>query len=437
MKPISGGRSVSNNFSRSVCLSLAFVVVLVVLAAGLAGPAGAASSDRLYAVGYNGTYLPYTTPWTTGPDNATGKVGLYLLDATTGRQAAGVLLDGPAYYRAISTSGKWIGLPNGQSKDVTIANANLTTVAKVPLNTSPWGIAFSPNDSVLYVALPAERAIVALDAPNGTISWRVSLEDAPYDLAVSPSGRRIYATNTADDSFTVVDVIAKRPLVTVPSRAKPMDVVASPDGTSIYVAAWGDDSIVVYDAVNYPVKAVVSGVKAPAYLALDPAGRRLFVTSFQGSDVAVVNTVSYGIDKVWSAGASGLGRPAVSGDGNRVLVPSQADGGIGVFDATTAGRVGVINSTGPVMAMARYTVPPGEPFYVSPTPAPASSPVPPGGSATPAPAGASFLDWITRNTLDPIAQNKVLFLLILFVVVLLALSGITYYMMFSERRPKE
>ncbi|HUL62832.1 MAG TPA: YncE family protein, partial [Methanocella sp.] len=337
------------------------LVVLVVLVFCLAGPARAANADRLYAVGFNGTYLSYTTPWAGSSDNATGKVSLYLLDATTGRQAAGVLLDEPAYYMAISSSGKWLGLTNGRSRNVTIANTNLTTLVKVPLNTSPCGIAFSPNDSVLYVALPAERAIVALDAPNGTISWRVPLEDAPYYLAVSPNGRRIYATNTLDDSFTVVDVISKRPLVTVPSGAKPMDVVVSPDGASIYVAAGGDDSIVVYDAANYPVKAVVSGVKAPACLALDPAGRRLFVTSFQGSDVVVVNTTTYGVDMVWSAGAAGLGWPAVNGDGSRVLVTSQTDEGIDVFDATTGSRVGVINSTGPVMAMALYKVPPGEP----------------------------------------------------------------------------
>jgi YVTN family beta-propeller protein len=70
-----------------------------------------------------------------------------------------------------------------------INTRTLTVDHEIALDSSPGGLALSPDGQLLYVAEPAASRIAAIDTTTLTVSRTISTPSAPYDLAAGSNNR--------------------------------------------------------------------------------------------------------------------------------------------------------------------------------------------------------------------------------------------------------
>lgn len=455
--------SVYVKVSGSCITAVALVALLMALASCLAGTSGAASPDRLYATGFNGSYLPPGYSVNVSPGDFLGNAGLFIIDPADGRLISSVPMNEASYYLAISPSGTRLYSTNGYSRNITVVDlTRLEVLTKVPLNSSPCSIALSPDGAWIYAALPDEKAIVMLDSSTYATHGFIPLDVAPYSLAVSSDGLKLFAASSLNGTLSVIDIADNQRLSTVSVGIGLADVIVR-DNT-VYVADSKDNVVYAVDAAGNVVKSAIKGITAPSCLAFDIAKNSLIVTSLSDKNITRVDAASYNISVTRSFWSSKYGGPAISSDGSLIYVQDDT-GKIRLINASSLVETGEIKMAYPITALA--LMPPqadlpelsSSSAPVAPTPCPVPSgipqpsyspvftgasptsfviplPIPPKISMPPRPSPGyiSYGDWKIPFDVRAITPGDILLILLCFAAVLVILSGITYMMMFRKKK---
>ena len=327
----------------------------------------------------------------------------------------------------------------------TIASDAYEVVATVPVGSSPWGIAISPDGSRVYVGdyssstisvvnttslarttigVGGEPAYIAL-TPDGTTAYAPSYRDdsvAIVDLTASSLAGAFTGTNNAwavaingDDSLFVFDFVGVNAPVrrvnlhtgleddSVTTSSYAWSATISADGSTLYAPLSGANKLAVVRTSDMSVTAEIPMLGDPRYAAVSPDQASVYVTStpISGAPMVVrVNTATRTIDDSWVIGptsyrAFGI---ATSLDGAQIYVameaPAAQPGQLVVIDAAT-GQVDDTVSVG-VNPFGVAVSPSGDRVYVTnnlgnslsiisaPTPSPpAPTPVAPPVAANP------------------------------------------------------
>ncbi|OPY28413.1 MAG: hypothetical protein A4E28_01585 [Methanocella sp. PtaU1.Bin125] len=427
----------------------------------MACDASAAGIDRLYAAGFNGSFVP---PWHgnhVSAENFSGNSSLFVIDPADGRLISSMPMREAGYFLAVSPDGARLYSTNGYSKNVTVIDLdNLSLAAFNSLDSPACGIAISPDGRKIYVALPEERAIAVLDAGNCSTEALIPLNVSPYSLAVSSDGTLLFAASMSDGTVSAIGLPGNRPLSTIPVGPGLSDLVFILNHTVI--VAGGDDRIYVIDAPAIAIKAAVRGVNDPSYIAFDVAKNALLVTSLTDRNITKIDASGYNITLTRDFWSDYYGRPAVSRDGSRIYVPDEW-GTIRVINASSLVDTGGFTVAYPVTALiytplqAAFTGPtpspvpaapkpdPGAPGLTGPTfypvygtSTPSPTPEPAAPAATPARGWQHgflpYREWEPPIPVEPITHGDIIFVLVGVCVVLVLLSGITYMMMFRGKK---
>lgn len=278
-------------------------------------PAGSHPASRM-AISPDGSTLAVVTD-----------VSVIQLDAQTG-EASRVFssLDTEFGNAAYAPNGATLWVTSPHTAVVYVIDTRRGTVDSLPLPSSPWGVAVSPDGRTVYVstqgevsvidagshevtqiAVPgvtadivvspdgrklymttADNAVVALDIETGTIVAIVDLSAVYlFDLAVSPDGHWVYALDLAGSLYTVdtrTNALVAVPLV----GGFAFGVAVAPDGSAVYATAAPLPDEVGYRVAVLPVPtlaggALAEGVVGSAYAAtVVPAGEGPFAFSASG-----------------------------------------------------------------------------------------------------------------------------------------------------------
>ena len=132
--------------------------------------------------------------------------------------------------------------------------------------TPPFGIAFAPDGSVVYVSTTGSDSVTAIEVARLV----------KFIRALAPADRK----TAANDLSASANYVASR----IPVGAAPKGIVLSPDGARLYVANRNDDSISVVDtAARKAIGTIALG--GPGTLTPERRGERLFFSArfgFQG-----------------------------------------------------------------------------------------------------------------------------------------------------------
>lgn len=202
------------------------------------------------------------------------------------------------------------------------------TAIAMPASSAPSGLALSPDESVLYVALNLKHTLGVVDLKTGTVT-EVPVGSYPYNPLASPDGRRIYVSNWG----------GKRPAPGDMTDGVYSVVVDPRTG----IAASGTVSVV--DAASRTVIAEIAVGLHPSAMALDAAAGLLYVANANSDTVSVIDT---GGNKVVTEMKVGI-RPkaplgsspnalALSGDGKTLYVADGGNNAIAVTDPANPGR---------------------------------------------------------------------------------------------------
>ena len=169
------------------------------------------------------------------------------------------------------------------------------TVAAIPVGDEPEGVALSPDERFLYVAVEGENKVAVIDVAGRRVIARVPVGQRPRSIAFSPDGSRAYVTDELQGAVTEMDGRTHQVLRTfaLPGPgAKPMGVAVSPDGAKVYVTTGRGGTVVAIDAASGTVGAPLGVGQRPWGVAVSSDGRRLFTANGPSNDMTIVDTTT-------------------------------------------------------------------------------------------------------------------------------------------------
>jgi uncharacterized protein (TIGR03437 family) len=156
-----------------------------------------------------------------------------------------------------------------------------TKAAEITVGKEPWGAAFSPDGTRLYVANRVDGTVSIVS--QGTqyyggwgVSGTIPVGTEPFGMVLSNTGRKLYVTNTGSNSVSVIDISTNQVITTIPNVGPLPRGIAITHGPTL---AESDQVVYVTDFLALPA-------------------RNGELDGFDDSKVGVVTAISVGTDKV-------------------------------------------------------------------------------------------------------------------------------------------
>jgi len=224
----------------------------------------------------------------------TTAVGLVVIDGTRNSivttiplfGAKGIAVDEEAnrVYVAVTIDGVQ-GPPGLASIDGLQNKLDIT----IPLAGSGVGVAFNPNDRLVYVAMGT--AGVAIADPGGAkIVGLIDLAGAKgtYGLGLDVQTNVLYATNQDENSLSVIDLTGRKELTRLAVGRLPQGVGVDATRRVVYVGNSGEATVSFIDASKFNVAGTLTVGPTPKAVVVQPATGRVFVPTNADDQVRLV-----------------------------------------------------------------------------------------------------------------------------------------------------
>jgi YVTN family beta-propeller protein/cysteine-rich repeat protein len=222
-----------------------------------------------------------------------------------------------------------------QGDSVALVDARTLAVeATIPVGRAPWGVAWQPDGTRVFVTNREDRSVSVVDPLAGDVVTTIGVGRQPLGIAVHPFLPRAYVTNYDDGTVSVVDTATLAVVDTIAVARGPAAVAVHPAGGRLYVSNYIDGTVSVVDVDAARVVATVPVPDLPLGVAVHPAGTKVYVVSHRGRMVTVIGTVS---DTVLSRVRVGRKPAGVAFDpaGTRAYVSNAGDDSLTVIDTAT------------------------------------------------------------------------------------------------------
>ena len=303
--------------------------------------------------------------------------------AINGLNDIAVSPDGEFIYLSVGFLDKGVAIYMRDPVDGTISFRGLTT--STDLNSTPNGIAISPDGATVYVSTLGGRLVsLSRDAVTGTLtqidvrtdgSGPVDGLDGAKGLTVSPDGEAIYVAGRSDDMLSVFSrntttgaptfVEVQEDGVTIGSGGTvdglflPEDVVVSNDGDDVYAVSNSNNSVVWFQRDE-------STQRLDFQATLSGGGPSIFTDNANSTRALYVPTGNTGV-KVYDREVSTGALTEVETELDGVNDPTDAGGTVSGLDGARAGAMAPDNAF--VMIGGSREAGPAEFSRIVPTPA--------------------------------------------------------------------
>ncbi len=142
---------------------------------------------------------------------------------------------------------------------------------------SPWGVAFSPDGSVLAVSDFTANAVAIMDAAAGTVACSVPLAAGGAGLAWSADGKKLYAVEHAAGSIAEIEAGTWRVARRFKAGFNPLGIAVA--GTSLLVTDDARDMLLVLDAGSGETRGTAEVLEEPFGVAATSDGKLAVVTN--------------------------------------------------------------------------------------------------------------------------------------------------------------
>ncbi len=178
-------------------------------------------------------------------------------------------------------------------------------VQRIPVPTTWFGLAWSPDGARLYVSGGNNKKVDLDPAPiyvhdyrDGRLSEspvaKLTIDLAHADifwsgLAHHPSSNHLYAVNRHTNRINVFDTTTSEIVRELTTETDPYDVVVSSDGRTLYCSNWGSDTVSVFDTESATLTRTIAVGDNPNDMLLAADGR-LYVCCSNDNTVHVIDT---------------------------------------------------------------------------------------------------------------------------------------------------
>ena len=245
--------------------------------------------------------------------------------------------------RAPETPHGTIVASNMRDNTATIIDAaSAKVLATLPTGEAPHEVAITHDGKWAVVSNYGTRerpgnSITVIDLTHLVVSRTIDLGEyrRPHGMSFFPGDTMLAVTSEVSRAVLLVDFRTGRVAGTVPTGARASHMLAmSSAGDELFTTNVADGSISQLDVAKKATRIVLPVAKQVEGIAISPDGKRVWVGSNADGIVVVVDTdKGQPIDTL-----SGFGIPyrlAVSRDGAAVIVTDPSRAEVRVFDATT------------------------------------------------------------------------------------------------------
>jgi gliding motility-associated-like protein len=225
-----------------------------------------------------------------------------------------------------------------------ISTQTKTVVATIPVGSYPFGIAISPDNTLVYVVNSSSANVSVISTATNTVIATIPVGIAPQVVAFSRDGTRAYVASN-NNTISIIDPATHTVINSIHTAAAPQGIVVSADGSKIYVSNNLAGTISVIDPITGTVLNTITVGSFTCGIALNPAGTRLYTANAGSNTMSVINTATNTV--IASPGVPGNPQfVTVSPDGSKVYVASWT-GYISVFNAATNVNITTVPESSP------------------------------------------------------------------------------------------
>lgn len=213
-----------------------------------------------------------------------------------------------------------------------------------------YGEVISPDGRFIYLTDPGDNAVITIDAATYALVDYTSTgsNSSPRGIAISPDGSKIYVANEypfdilGHGTVDVINTVTHHITMTIAVGESPLGIVLSPDGSKLYVANQGSNFISVINANSGASIGQIPLSSGASSLAITHDGSQLYATAVNGNTVTVVNTATNQVAQSISVGMNPIGM-AVSPDDKKVYVVNDDVHSVSVIDIQTRAVLATID----------------------------------------------------------------------------------------------
>ena len=216
------------------------------------------------------------------------------------------------------------------------ANRQSTVTTHIRVGAQPAGIAGTIDRRYVAVANLGEDSISLIQNKAVIATIKLPGGTRPYALAFSPDDSRLYVTSwvRTGGHLVVIDVAAQQVIGSVTTGNFPSGVAVTPDGSQVWVTSVFNDNVTVIDTLTNTVTTVISNVLNAWGIGFNITGTRAFVANSDAvaGGVTAIKTADYKIIKRIPTG-DGARTVMVSPTGRHVFVTNRNSNTISQVDA--------------------------------------------------------------------------------------------------------
>jgi YVTN family beta-propeller protein len=255
-----------------------------------------------------------------------------------------ILLALPAVAAAAPTA--YVASYENPGKVYPLDTATNTVGTAIPVGSSPWSIAITPDGATAYVANSASNNVTPIDTSTNTPETPIAVGSGPQSIAITPDGTTAYVGNSGTNTVTPIDLTTDPPtpgMTPITVNGSPYAIAITPDGATAYAANQGASPTVtpIDTATNTADDPIVlpDGL-SPSAMAMSPDGATAYVTSDSDlSGHSMVIPINTATNTAGSAITTGTGLStegiAITPDGTTALTADSSTDSSTPIDTST------------------------------------------------------------------------------------------------------
>jgi YVTN family beta-propeller protein len=206
-----------------------------------------------------------------------GSNELVFIDRISGTEKQRIAVSDP-YQIGFSPNAKWFVSASLRLDRIDIYDAtNFELVHRLPAATMPSHMAFSSDNSTVYVTLQGTKSAMAIDLASGNVLWTAEVGLEPAGVVVRPTGTLLVAVMGAD-YIAEIDPHDGNVLRRIRTGNGAHNFLVTPDGKTLYVSNRVAGTISILDAETLAVTGTLLAPGGPDDMALSPNGGELWAT---------------------------------------------------------------------------------------------------------------------------------------------------------------
>ncbi len=272
-----------------------------------------------------------------------------VVDTTNNLAIATIPVVSSAYSLAITPNGRYLYV-SGLNGNISVIDTSDNTVIDTIVVGNPRHIAISPDGESLYVTnISTTNVNIYSTATNAFLS-SIAIGELTAIIAINPAGTLAYVAGISSTIY-IVNLHNNSIESTITSAPDVNYILFSTDGTKVYVAntrPGPSDTILVYDATTHTLSNTITVGNYPFSIVSTPNGEFLYVTNELSHTVSVINTESNTVTNTISlASGSGPDGIAITPDGTTLYTANYSAGNSSMINAANnTVTIGVVLAAG-------------------------------------------------------------------------------------------